>query len=368
MPEKWKHEGENPKIHANLAQNHNDYRILESSCSWSLQFKENWLAKCYIWYIQSFWKKSSPTYVETNRQGGDPGNKLRSPEIEAFPDRTLWDKSSRMKNVGIYHLMQYEAQVHHNLALIVKYRLKVALFISKILIMGEMQREKEQVIKSSISLQLWHLQDHLPTHGSLIGTLEQPFCLAQLHPCLFKNCVQVCQVTHHWGSFAVALNKFEALSTPKADVSTEPRPFFESDGLHYFIESHFEWQSETKRCSRKTALTTVSHCGPRKLSPPTPPNLFQPFVEANLSPNLPTSPQNRNLHAHSRCKAFCSWESRFSQRIKVVVPTRKNEGEFVKSKNSNEFCRKQTSQVIETQHHRLGDRRKYLHDQFRTQC
>ena len=48
-----------------------------------------------------FLKLSSPTYVETNRQGGDPGNKLRSPEIEALPDGTLWDNSSRMKNVGI---------------------------------------------------------------------------------------------------------------------------------------------------------------------------------------------------------------------------------------------------------------------------
>ena len=36
-----------------------------------------------------FLKLSSPTYVETNRQGGDPGNKLRSPEIEALPDGTL---------------------------------------------------------------------------------------------------------------------------------------------------------------------------------------------------------------------------------------------------------------------------------------
>lgn len=48
---------------------------------------------------------------------------------------------------------------------------------------------------------------------------------------------------------------------------------------------------------------------PRKLSLPIliPPNLFQPSVEANPTPNLPEPPWN--LLTHSGSKSFCYWES-----------------------------------------------------------
>ena len=79
------------------------------------------------------------------------------------------------------------------------------------------------------------------------------------------NCVQVCRATHHWGSFVVALDKFEALSRPNADLSTEPRPFL-------------EWQSEIKSAAAKLPWLSATG-GPSKVFPsnPNPTQSFSTF-------------------------------------------------------------------------------------------